>query len=53
MVRRGIPQRLAIDHDHKTNKVRGLLCSKCNTVLGYVADDSKRLRNAAKYLERN
>ena len=41
---------LAVDHCHITGKVRGLLCSKCNSILGYVSDNVGTLQNAIKYL---
>ena len=40
-----------IDHDHKTGKVRGILCRNCNNVLGNAFDKSAILKNAAKYLD--
>lgn len=40
-----------IDHDHNTNKVRGLLCQKCNFALGLFRDNVDLIRNAAKYIE--
>lgn len=42
--------KLVIDHSHKTNKVRGLLCNQCNTGLGCFKDNRRSLRNAELYL---
>lgn len=47
----GSPSHLAVDHDHTTGKVRGLLCSKCNTVLGLTEDNISLLQNAIKYVK--
>jgi hypothetical protein len=41
-----------IDHDHKTNRMRGLLCNACNTALGLFLDDPRLLASAARYLRR-
>jgi hypothetical protein len=45
--------KLAVDHDHKTGKVRGLLCTGCNTALGLMKDSPIRLEKAAEYLKRH
>lgn len=43
-------KRLAVDHCHKEGTVRGLLCKRCNSVIGYVQDDLGLLRAAIDYL---
>jgi hypothetical protein len=45
-------QCLGVDHCHETNQVRGILCSRCNSLLGRSTDDSNLLRSAATYLDR-
>lgn len=40
-----------VDHCHKTGKVRGLLCSPCNTGIGCLKDDTQILANAIRYLQ--
>ncbi len=42
--------RLCIDHDHKTGKFRGLLCTDCNLWIGLAQDDPKLLLAAVRYL---
>jgi hypothetical protein len=44
-------RRMNIDHDHITNKVRGILCSGCNTGLGHLGDSVEGLKKALYYLE--
>lgn len=41
---------LAVDHCHATGKIRGLLCSSCNTAIGLMKDDVNLLNSAIKYL---
>lgn len=46
-------RRLCIDHNHLTNQVRGLLCSKCNFILGLANDRVEVLQNAVAYLQKH
>ena len=42
--------RMPVDHCHKTGKVRGILCNRCNLVLGKVEDSIELLSKAINYL---
>ena len=42
-----------VDHDHKTGRVRGMLCYLCNQALGNVRDDMRRLQGLIDYLYRD
>lgn len=45
-------KRPRVDHCHKTNKVRGLLCGRCNRGIGMFGDSPVKCREAANYLEK-
>lgn len=40
-----------VDHCHSTGKVRGILCNRCNTVLGLCEDNKELFKNLTGYLE--
>lgn len=42
----------AVDHDHETGKIRGILCRPCNSAIGMLGDDIEGLERALAYLER-
>ena len=46
----GKSKRLAVDHDHKTGEVRGLLCTPHNRVIGYNFDSPEAFDSLASYL---
>jgi len=48
---KGPGKKLHVDHNHKTGKVRGLLCSSCNGGLGSLHDSMELLKRAIEYLQ--
>lgn len=46
-------RRLAVDHDHKTGKIRELLCSKCNHTIGRINDDVELMQIMIDYLNKH
>lgn len=42
---------LSVDHDHRTNAVRGLLCHNCNVSIGLLGESPDRIRAMAAYIE--
>ncbi len=46
-------KRLSVDHNHKTGRIRGLLCHYCNTkLLRFLRDDRVRAKGLVAYLNR-
>jgi DNA-directed RNA polymerase subunit RPC12/RpoP len=52
-IRNGIPVALSVDHCHKTNKLRDLLCHQCNSGLGHFKDNIEILQKAIDYLRKH
>lgn len=44
-------EKLVVDHDHKTEKIRGMLCNHCNRGLGHFRDNQELLEKAKDYLK--
>jgi hypothetical protein len=51
VMHKGRPRDLAVDHCHETGVIRGLLCSDCNSGLGWFSDNITLLHEAATYVE--
>lgn len=45
-----VEKRFVVDHDHKTGRVRGILCHNCNLVIGHAKESVAILNRAAKYI---
>ena len=44
-------KRLSVDHHHDSGKIRGLLCTKCNTAIGLFKESTEILLSAIEYLK--
>lgn len=47
---RRIPKKMCVDHDHKTGKLRGMLCVTCNSAVGFLMDSEMIMRQAIEYI---
>lgn len=45
-----IGKALAVDHDHETGEIRGLVCQRCNTLIGFIDKNFDLLQNVYEYL---
>lgn len=45
-------RKMVMDHDHVTGRIRGVICSGCNTGIGSLGDTIEGVRRALAYLER-
>jgi hypothetical protein len=52
-IRNGIPVALSVDHCHKSNNIRDLLCHQCNSGLGQFKDNIEILQKAIDYLHKH
>jgi hypothetical protein len=48
-----LTRRFAVDHDHDTKLIRGLLCGNCNTAIGKLGDNIEGVMKALNYLEKH
>ena len=46
----GVNKSLAVDHNHETGEIRGILCENCNRGIGLLQEDVEILENSIKYL---
>ncbi|EAU0371747.1 TPA: endonuclease VII domain-containing protein [Salmonella enterica subsp. enterica] len=47
---KGVTKMLAVDHNHQTGEIRGLLCNNCNRGIGLLREDREILKIAIEYL---